>query len=101
MVMCRAVLRYTSLGKQIRAARHDKGWSQEKLAELLGCQRQRIILWEKGANRPKLKYRALLQELLKNGHTFDWSADEQVMSAEEAVADLDAERHFLDERPAA
>lgn len=72
LLLYRAVRRYTELGKRIRAARHTKGWSQKTLAELLGTSSQRIILWEKGANRPNPRYRKLLAGLLG---VSDWSPD--------------------------
>ena len=84
------VRHYTRLGRDIRAARHAKGWSQQKLAELLGCKRQRVILWEGGKHHPNLAYRALLTGLLEA--EFDWSPDLEPMDERETGADIASER---------
>ena len=87
-----SVQRYTELGKRIRQARHRKGWSKAKLAELLGCERQRIILWEKGANRPNPNYRGSLEDFLG---PIDWSPDSAgPMSPEESGADMRVEQRY-------
>lgn len=77
-------MKYTELGRRLRTARLEKGLSQKKLADLLGCQRQRIILWEKGANQPNPKYRRQLTIRL---NVSDFSEDEQPMTDAEAGAD--------------
>lgn len=64
---------YTRLGRDIRAARNEKGWSQKTLAKLLGTSRQRIILWEQGKHCPRRSYQWLLTEFLVK--SFDWSPD--------------------------
>lgn len=88
--------RYKELGKRLKAARlARKGrrghLTQRELAEQLGCEPQRIILWEKGAHKPNTYYRARLTDLL--GVT-DFSKDEDVMTPEEAAADEATEREW-------
>ena len=91
------VQRFTELGKRIKTARNAKDWSQKDLADVLGCERQRIILWEKGRNRPNTFYRRKLRILL--GVT-DFTEDVEPMTDEEAGADMRTERR-LEERTVA
>ena len=85
--------KYTRLGNEIRAARKTRGYSLRGLAGMLGCEHQRIILWEKGANKPNRRYRAMLTVLL--GIT-DFSADVIPMDEVEAGADMRTERRLME-----
>ena len=40
------------LGRRIRQQRMQHGWSQEKLAELMGVSRQAVTKWESGRSAP-------------------------------------------------
>ena len=40
------------LGSRIRQQRMQHGWSQEKLAELMGVSRQAVTKWETGRSAP-------------------------------------------------
>ena len=82
--------KYTRLGRDLREARLRNGWSLRQLARLLGCNHQRIILWEKGANQPNRAYRELLTVLFVR--RFDWAADVQPMDERETGADMRTER---------
>jgi transcriptional regulator with XRE-family HTH domain len=42
----------SGFGARVRALRVDRGWSQEKLAELLGCDRRTVGRLELGQHRP-------------------------------------------------
>lgn len=53
-----------SLGEQIRAAREEKGISQEELAERLGVSRQAVSKWENGTAVPQGANRDRLAEVL-------------------------------------
>lgn len=53
-----------TLGDKIREARRARLWSQQTLAEKLGTQRQRIILWEKNRHAPHTHYQRLLADVL-------------------------------------
>lgn len=89
--------RYSQLGQRIRTARKSREWSQETLADLLGCgKRQTIILWEKGVHRPSTRYRRKLTALL--GIT-EFEPDRVEMTPEEqgAVEWMDSQ---VEEMPA-
>lgn len=53
-----------TLGDKIKEARRARHWSQQRLAEELGTQRQRIILWEKNRHAPHTHYQRLLADVL-------------------------------------
>jgi transcriptional regulator with XRE-family HTH domain len=42
------------MGKEIRALRESKGWSQAELAARMGVTRNAVSLWESDSNRPAL-----------------------------------------------
>lgn len=86
--------KYTRLGAELRAARKERGWSLRQMAGLLGCEHQRIILWEKGANKPRRSYRDLLTVLF--ARKFDWSEDVVPMTPEESGADMRTERRVVE-----
>ena len=43
-----AVQRRPEIGRQIRAARSNKGWTQARTAQYLGCSRRRVNRVERG-----------------------------------------------------
>ncbi len=51
-------------GTQIRNARQAKGWSQAKLAGILGVSQRYISMFERGERIPKPKQESLLRKLL-------------------------------------
>jgi transcriptional regulator with XRE-family HTH domain len=53
------------LGARIAKARKRRGWTQAKLAGLLGVPRERVGYWERGRNAPGLEDLALLSEVLE------------------------------------
>lgn len=83
--------KYTRLGQDLKALRGDL--SLRKQAERFGVNHQRIILWEKGANKPTQRYRAMWEQLYP-WVAFDWTPDAQEMTPEEAAADQDMERYM-------
>ena len=86
---------YKRLGQDLRAARKARGWSLRQLAGFLGCNHQRIILWEKGANQPNKSYQGLLTVLFAK--RFDWRPDPpEPMSPRESGADMRTERRFME-----
>lgn len=50
----RATRRRRAFGDRIRAARKDRGWSQEKLAERAGVERKLIYRTELGTHSPRM-----------------------------------------------
>lgn len=81
-----------TLGDALRQARKEKQLSQLKLADRLGCERQRIILWEKNRHRPGLRYQRMLTETLD----LDPKIFDEPKSEEEERLELFEE--WLDER---
>lgn len=71
------------IGVRIRAARKQRGWSQEKLAEVAGTSRRHVIKWERGDHIPNQTYRSILTTLL--GVNFD---DLEIDEAEEEMSVL-------------
>ena len=57
-------------GKEIARLRKEKGFSQEKLAELLGVSRQAVTKWESGKTNPDT------ENLLAIAEIFGVSLDE-------------------------
>ncbi len=57
-------------GKKLKELRIDKGFSQQKLGELLGFCNQTISFWESGSREPDL------DTLVKIAHFFGVSVDE-------------------------
>ncbi|WP_165423111.1 helix-turn-helix transcriptional regulator [Ktedonosporobacter rubrisoli] len=55
----------------LKKARERQGWTQERLAELMGVEAQTIRAWERGKNAPMLENRRRLCELLEK-----WLAEE-------------------------
>ncbi len=53
-----------NLGKNIRKHRHEKGWTQEQLAEKIGVSPQAISRWEKGTTYPEMELIPALARLL-------------------------------------
>jgi transcriptional regulator with XRE-family HTH domain len=53
------------LGKQIKAARERRGFSQEKLAEFVKGDRQSIYLYEKGKGNPQFRVIAEIAAVLR------------------------------------
>ena len=49
-----------AVAKNIRSLRKLEGWSQERLAEKLGCTRQAVCMYEAGEISPKM---AMLEKL--------------------------------------
>lgn len=84
--------KYTRLGHDLQQARKAKGLSLRQLARQVGVEHQRIILWEKGANRPRQMYRYLLEARLRT--KFDWSEDVDPMTEQEAGAVERTERRI-------
>jgi transcriptional regulator with XRE-family HTH domain len=41
------------LGRRIRRARHDRGWSLNRLAAATGVSKVSVWAWEKGRSRPR------------------------------------------------
>lgn len=83
-----------TLGQIIRNARKEKGLSQAKLAEQLGCERFRIITWEKDRHRPGERYQSLLVTALGLPRSVFYSKTplEKRIEAIEARLDAHAER---------
>jgi DNA-binding transcriptional regulator YiaG len=52
-------------GEQIRDARQAKGWSQAKLAEMLGVSQRYISMFERGDRFPKPKQETKLRKILE------------------------------------
>lgn len=53
------------LGQRLRRAREDLGLSQEKLAELLGSNQERISDYERGKTLPKMELLLKLTHVLR------------------------------------
>ena len=53
----------TSTNVRLRAAREQRGWSQQTLANLLGTTKLTVGRWERGERSPQLFFRAKLTEL--------------------------------------
>jgi transcriptional regulator with XRE-family HTH domain len=54
----------TDLADLLREARAKKGWSQRELARRLGVSNNAVAVWETGATKPTLRYRAELSKAL-------------------------------------
>lgn len=52
-------------GEKILAARAGKGWSQQQLADKLGCRMQTVCEWEKGKYLPQNAYQKLLTAVFR------------------------------------
>jgi putative transcriptional regulator len=59
----------TELGGQIREARERKGWSQQKLAEMVGVSRYSIIGYENGTGNPEFRIVAEMAAALTKAFT--------------------------------
>lgn len=57
------------IGENIQRLRHEKGLSQEAVAEKIGVSRQTVAKWENGESMPNLDLAAVLAEVL--GTTLD------------------------------
>ena len=85
----------------IRAARKERGWTQEQLAEMVGTRRTHLIRWEMGRGYPGDTYRPRLAAIL------DLDPDdlrrpepsaEELRSLEQRVAELEKTLEMLRER---
>lgn len=74
------------LGQRIRESRQRAGFSQERLAELVGTHRRHVIRWEQGLHRPTGVYAERLADVLEERRE-EFLRDED----EEAVSDLVSE----------
>lgn len=50
--------------RRLRAARLARGWSQQRLAEHVGCTRACVSAWERGVNAPPLEARIAIANAL-------------------------------------
>ena len=60
------------VGARIRAARREKGWTQQKLAEAVGISRSAIAQWETDRTGQITEHLTRVAAAL--GTTFDWLA---------------------------
>lgn len=49
----------------LRSARQERGWSQRRLAELVGVEEQTIRTWERGTRIPSLEFRTRLCQIFE------------------------------------
>lgn len=54
---------WLTLGQNIRRRRLAHGWSQDKLAELVGVESRTIQRWEADESRPRLNHLYRMQQL--------------------------------------
>lgn len=52
-------------GQKIRTARLARLWSQQELADKLGCRMQTVCEWEKGHYVPQNAYQKLLNSVFR------------------------------------
>lgn len=60
-------INYIEIGQRIKAARKEKGLTQEKLAEILGLSRRTLIKWEKGELEKEIAFDKFLELCLVLG----------------------------------
>jgi transcriptional regulator with XRE-family HTH domain len=82
----------------LRSARHKKGYTQEKLAELAGTSRRHVIRWEQGENLPSSRYRRILTDLLDEDFTDIEGEGENKEDTEMAMAIVEALKTFVDRK---
>lgn len=61
-----------TIGQTIKHARKSKGWTQDKLAEVLGVSKTHISLWETG------RYFPSIMNFISLADVFDMTIDELV-----------------------
>lgn len=54
---------WLTLGQNIRRGRLAHGWSQDKLAELVGVESRTVQRWEADESRPRLNHLCRMQQL--------------------------------------
>lgn len=54
-----------NIGLKIREARLKKGWSQQRLADILGCHQVTIARYETGKNNPQIDNLTKIAKVLK------------------------------------
>lgn len=52
-------------GEKIREVRQAKGWSQQELADKVGCRMQTVSEWETGKYLPQNAYQKILSLILR------------------------------------
>lgn len=63
-----------TVGRRVRWARRQAGFTQDELAAAMGTTRQTVIRWEKDRNLPNARYRVLLG--IATGQHPDFFVDE-------------------------